>query len=748
MAVSAGSFFSELKRRNVYRVGIAYLIASWLLLQVIDVVDPIIGIPEWVPKLILVILAVGLPLALVFAWAYEMTPEGLKREKDVDRTQSITHETGQRLNRMIIGVLVIAVGILLIDRYVSQPPADDAMQSLAESEISATASNEVITTGTPSIAVLPFANMSADESSTYFSDGLADTLLHMLAQIREIRVAARTSSFQFRDQNTDITKIAEALNVGTILEGSVQRAGNKIRVTAQLIEAESGYHLWSGNFDRNLDDVFAIQDEIANEVVAALKVSLLGESAKKLALHDTESIDAYTEFLLGVNDAEEYSFESLPRAIERFLNAIRIDPEYAEAYARLGDTYLKMLDVGAGSRDEMLRKAMDAASKAIALNEHSSLAISTLGNVEQERGSYELAEQLFERAIAAGPNDVAARISYATLLGELGRRGEYEALMAQALTLDPMSTSAHDRMTIHHQWTGDFDIAREHVAKIKDINPASPLGYYRSAMLEFTSGNWAKAILELESTLDIDPDDPEIPFLIGNYYLVLDMPGEAKKWFDRATEIDAQHPVSLAAPLSLGLHADALQPDTVKLARQLLQDGMENRQGSRSIAMAVLWIDAVAEGTEEELLGFLSEYLPQFFEDDPHWDLNADPAAITIAALMLECGQEEKGNLLLDRVRGRWDTIEQNFGTSLTNVVLAAVSGDRQLVADKAGKFRQQGSLSYRWANRYEHLPVFNGLRDIPEMQALDLLYERHAAEQRQELPRLLGVDTKKRGPI
>jgi TolB-like protein/Tfp pilus assembly protein PilF len=748
LASSAGSFFSELKRRNVYRVGIAYLIASWLLLQVIDVVDPIIGIPEWVPKLILVILAVGLPLALIFAWAYEMTPEGLKRERDVDRTQSITQQTGQRLNRMIIGVLVIAVGILLIDRYVSQQPGGDAIQPLAESATPSTASDEIISTGTPSIAVLPFANMSADESSTYFSDGLADTLLHMLAQIREIRVAARTSSFQFRGQNTDITKIAEALNVGTILEGSVQRAGNKIRVTAQLIEAESGYHLWSGNFDRNLDDVFAIQDEIANEVVAALKVSLLGESAKKLALHDTESIEAYTEFLLGVNDAEEYSFESLPRASERFLNAIRIDPDYAEAHARLADTYLKILDIGAGSREEMLRKAMDAAAKAMALNEHSSLAINTLGTVEKERGKNELAEQLYQRAIAAGPNDVAARISYATLLSELGRRSEYEALMAEVLTLDPMSTSAHDQMTLHHQSTGDFDIAREHVAKIKDINPASPLGYYRSAMLEFTNGNWAKAILELESTLDIDPDDPELAFLIGNYYLVLDMPGEAEQWFDRATEIDAQHPVSLAGPLSLGLYADTLQPDTVKLARQLLQDGIENRWGSRSIAMAVLWIDAVAKGTEEELLGFLGEYLPQFFEDDPNWDITGDAAAITIAALMLECGQEENGNLLLDRVRSRWDTVEQNFGTGLMNVVLAAISGDRQLVAEKAGKFRERGSFAYRWATRYEHLPVFTGLRDMPEIQALDVVYQRHAAEQRQELQRLLGVDTKKRGPI
>ncbi|MCJ7591501.1 MAG: hypothetical protein MUO51_09125, partial [Woeseiaceae bacterium] len=250
MANNGGSFFAELKRRNVYRVGIAYVVVGWLTLQALDIVVPIMHAPEWFSQLVLILLVIGLPFALIFAWAFEMTPEGLKREKDVDRSTSITHETGQTLNRIIIGVLIIAVGVLLADKFFLgdadiEPVADVRNPSAETFEVTATAS--------PSIAVLPFANMSADESSTYFSDGLADTLLHMLAQIREIRVAARTSSFQFRDQNTDIKEIAATLNVGTILEGSVQRAGNKIRVTAQLIEADTGFHLWSGNYDRNMD---------------------------------------------------------------------------------------------------------------------------------------------------------------------------------------------------------------------------------------------------------------------------------------------------------------------------------------------------------------------------------------------------------------------------------------------------------------------------------------------------------------
>ena len=316
------SFFEELRRRNVYRVGVGYAIVSWLLLQVIDVVLPIMGVPDWVPGLILTMLAVGFPMALIFAWAYEMTPEGLKREKEVDRSQSITDQTARKLDRIIIGVLVVAVGMLLVDKFLLTEMAVVPEETVAETSDVSTAPVDQ----SPSIAVLPFLNMSDDESSTYFSDGLADTLLHMLAQIRELRVAARTSSFQFRDKAMDIGEIGRSLKVGTVLEGSVQRSGNKIRVTAQLIDVGNGYHLWSGNFDRNLDDVFEIQDEIAREVVTALKVSLLGEPAETLDQEQTEVVAAYTEYLLAIDELNSVSFESLSNAVAHLQEAIRLDP--------------------------------------------------------------------------------------------------------------------------------------------------------------------------------------------------------------------------------------------------------------------------------------------------------------------------------------------------------------------------------------------------------------------------------------
>ena len=325
-------FFEELKRRNVYRVGVAYAVLTWLILQVIDTITPIFSLPDFAPKLVLSILAVGFPAVMLFAWAFELTPEGIKREKDVDRSQSITSNTGQRLDKITIGVLVIVVAMLLADKFfLSDAPIPVQVVSTSDAPESAVVEDE-----TPSIAVLPFVNMSDDKSSEYFSDGLADTMLHMLAQVTEIRVAARTSSFQFRDQSMDISKIGEQLNVATVLEGSVQRAGEKIRVTAQLIDVENGFHLWSGNFDRNLNDVFAIQDEIADEVVAALKISLLGEVAGTMDRDQTDNIDAYTEYLLGLNALSESSTNGFTRAVDHLQTAIKWDPDYARRLVNFG----------------------------------------------------------------------------------------------------------------------------------------------------------------------------------------------------------------------------------------------------------------------------------------------------------------------------------------------------------------------------------------------------------------------------
>ncbi len=737
------SFFAELKRRNVYRVGIAYAIASWMLLQVIDVVEPIIGVPAWVPKLILVVLAVGLPLALFFAWAYEMTPEGLKREIDVDRTQSITHETGQRLNRMIIGVLVVAVGLLLLDRYATHAPEQQAVETVAATE----ASSEVVESTAPSIAVLPFANMSADESSTYFSDGLADTLLHMLAQIREIRVAARTSSFQFRDQNTDITKIAEALNVGTILEGSVQKSGNKIRVTAQLIEAETGFHLWSGNFDRDLDDVFAIQDEIANEVVAALKISLLGETAEKLTQHDTDNVGAYTEYLLGINEVNEFSFGSLPRAEQRLRSAVDLDPGYAMAWAQLGYTYLQMLDTGMGTRTELLEKARAAASHALDLDENSPVAMAVLGAAEEWDGNDDVAEQLYRRAMAAGPNDSISRLYYANLLLRQNRHEDALQLMEQALTFNPLSTDVLNLLSVFYRISRDYDRALETNSRIRDISPQSPVSYYREAEVLFRMGDWAQAAITATDAHDVDPRDPELAVMIGDYYLAMELPGDAQKWYDRAAEIDADHPVARATRLTLDLYQDAVTADTVQLARRLVDDKIDDRQGARGFALHVIWRDALRNDRLDETLDYLSGHFPEYFADDGSWSERSIVTDWYMGAMLMSAGRDELAMRVLQPMLDDSREFSEKYGTSSLHVwnLAAAQKKDELLVALR--QVLEAEHAPDNWPTAIGPLPAFDFVRDEPEYREYLAFLENRAAEQREELARLLGTEQKKRGP-
>ena len=245
--------FEELKRRNVFKVGTAYVVLAWLLAQITDVFLEPFGAPDWVIKSILLVLLAGFPLALFFAWAFEMTPEGIKKEKDVDRSQSITNETGQKLNLAIIFILVLALGYFAFDKFALAPERDAELvraTEIAQAEPAQTASAE------KSIAVLPFVNMSEDAGNEYFSDGISEEILNSLAKVKELKVAGRTSSFAFKGQNQDLRQIGDALGVNHILEGSVRKAGTTVRITAQLIQVDDGFHLWSDTYDRELTDIF------------------------------------------------------------------------------------------------------------------------------------------------------------------------------------------------------------------------------------------------------------------------------------------------------------------------------------------------------------------------------------------------------------------------------------------------------------------------------------------------------------
>ena len=349
----------ELQSRNVFRVAIGYIVSSWLLVQVADLVLGNIGSPDWVMQTIMLVLALGFPVVVFFSWAYEVTPEGIKRESEIDRSQSITHVTGRKLDRAIVAVLIIALAYFAYDKFVLDSQRDAELVEGIRQAVTEQVMVETKVTTEPdnSIAVLPFVNMSDDTGNEYFSDGLSEELLNLLARIPELKVAARTSSFSFKDKDLEVTEIASRLKVAHVLEGSVRKQGNQLRITAQLIQADNGYHLWSETYDRQLDNVFQIQEDIATAVVDALRITLLGDVPE---IRKTDPA-AYQLFLEGQYLKRRISKDSLNRAIEAFKKVVEIDPAYVPAWAELADTYIW----GGGSDELSYEQATALADQAI-----------------------------------------------------------------------------------------------------------------------------------------------------------------------------------------------------------------------------------------------------------------------------------------------------------------------------------------------------------------------------------------------
>ena len=336
------SIFKELKRRNVFKVAAAYVIVGWLIMQAGEVMGPALRLPEWITSALAFFLILGFPLAMFFAWAYEMTPEGIMKDQGDNQDQPTANATGVILNRTIVIALVLTLAYISVDKFILEPQRDAELLESVQIETVQTADiTDPVTEGKSaeldkSIAVLPFVNMSDDAGNEYFSDGLSEELLNLLARIPELKVAARTSSFSFKDKDLEIPEIASRLKVAHVLEGSVRKHGNQLRITAQLIQADNGYHLWSETYDRQLDNVFQMQEDIASAVVDALRITLLGEVPK------TRRTDpaAYQLFLEGQYLKRQISMDSLNRAIQAFKQAVEIDPAYVPAWAELADTYL------------------------------------------------------------------------------------------------------------------------------------------------------------------------------------------------------------------------------------------------------------------------------------------------------------------------------------------------------------------------------------------------------------------------
>ena len=468
------SLFEELKRRNVFRVAVGYIVSCWLLVQVADIVLENIAAPGWVMQTIMLVMALGFPVVVFFSWAYEVTPEGIKRESEIDRSQSITHVTGRKLSRAITTVLVIALAFLAIDKFVLSAGREKAaIESAVQEATSQVLSEKVATEETlaepdKSIAVLPFINMSDDASNEFFSEGLSEELLNLLAKIPGLRVTSRSSAFSFKGKDFLIADIGRQLNVSNVLEGSVRKAGNQVRITAQLIKVDGDVHLWSETYDRSLDNIFAIQDEIATAVVTQLKLKLFGDMP---TTHATDP-KAYSLFLQARQLSNLLTPEGWQQSNVLYQQAISIDPDYAVAWAGLGRNYINLTGYNLLSPEEGYPKALEAANRALAIDPENAMAYSVLGwTAMMNDGELAVAAKYLERAMELEPTNISIIGHTADLVMRLGRLDEAITLAEYVAARDPVNPVNHLNLSGYYILAERLD---EAIASSRIANSLSP----------------------------------------------------------------------------------------------------------------------------------------------------------------------------------------------------------------------------------------------------------------------------------
>ena len=475
-------FFTELKRRNVFRVGVAYVVGAWLLAQAADLVFDVIGAPDIVLRSIAVVLALGFLPVVIFAWAFEMTPEGVKKESEVDRSQSITGYTAKKLDLVTIMMVIAAVAFIVVERYLPEPAesASDVISQQSDLEETSDPAKNGLPVPLPaiekSIAVLPFANRSNQDDDLFFTDGIHDDLLTQLAKIHDLIVISRTSVMEYRDTLKNMKEIGAELNVGTILEGGIQKVGNRVRINVQLIEVATDKHLWAETFDRELtaENIFDIQSEIAHKIVQAIAVELTPEEELLLSEIPTQNLAAYEAYLRSreVFYGANYSRSQEIAAQPWLEKAIALDPEYSQAYAQLAHIYGQIYWRGIDTSEAFIAKFRATIDRALELNPNSPSALRASANFHYRvENDYSTSLALLRQALEKAPGDVDLHGDLALSQRRLGMWKESIASFRKALELDPANRFYRSIMVETMLATGDWQDVLDNTVPLQDADP-------------------------------------------------------------------------------------------------------------------------------------------------------------------------------------------------------------------------------------------------------------------------------------
>jgi len=731
------SFFEELKRRNVFRVGIAYGVAAWLLVQVADLAFDIVGVDDWMLRGVAIILALGFIPAVIFAWAFELTPEGLKREKHVNRDASITNVTAKKLDFVTIGLLVAVLAVVAVDRFLPESgessrehrslAQDDADASSASSKTHDAANSPSSQTGAgasgiqnaKSIAVLPFVNMSSDPEQEYFSDGISEEILNSLAKVKDLNVAGRTSSFAFKGENQDLRKVGEALSVQHILEGSVRKSGNKVRITAQLIKVDDGYHLWSESYDRELTDVFEIQDEIASAILEQLKAHLLDGESIQVASVRADSA-AYDLYLLAKQRIYERTRPALESANELLDRALTIDADYAPAYAQRAIATMLLSDRNYGTipREQAGPQAKVYIDQALRLDSRQDEALAALGLYHSQRpGETSEAIEALEAALAINPNNVNAANWLQSAYADNGQLSETMKILEDLRVRDPLYRPGIANLNRLYIFQDRLEEARAQIESLKPFMPNDPFLLRLEANVLYSQGELAEGLKVAEEALSIQPDNfPNIE-LVGNG---LANTGQYERLAEEGTDVQRS-----TAMIELGRMEEALI-----IARKLADSG-ENPG----------WLIGLLAnyGQPEQAVAFLEERwdsIEAFAADHATVGSGGVSVMLDIAFAYSHVGNVERFKDAMQRSRAGLDELAElgftNSYLDFIGAVYATMAGDHAAAIDLLSSAIERGYLGGgKLSNGWRALAVLEG---DPEYEAIQARMMDHINRERGEL--------------
>ncbi len=734
------SLIKELKRRNVFRVGVAYVIGGWLLLQLTDVLSELLDLPDVVGRTIVLVVAIGLPIALFLAWAFELTPEGVKREKEVDRSQSITQTTGKKLNNTILVMLALAVAYLLFDKFsgaVPTPvPTGDMAQSSAQQDEPAAGAVEI---SRQSIAVLPFDNRSRNVDDEYFTEGIHDDLLTNLARIGSLKVISRTSVAQYKDTEKTIPVIAKELGVATVMEGAVQRSGDTVRINVQLIDAQTDEHLWAEIFDRELtaENLFTIQSEISEKIAGALKATLSPDEETRINQFPTQSLEAYNAYLRGRQLLPQRNTADLEKAMGFFELAVEIDPEFALAWVGIAESAILWASHGTLNPEEKNEIVKTATARALEINPHLGEAYTSKGSMYDTLKQWEKAEAAYKRAIELSPNYATTYHWYSALVSDFhDRQQESLDLAKKAAELDPLSPIIKQNIANRYVDMGRFEEAEAEFRQLLAANPEFASGMVTMA-LRLSSrhlGQLDDAIVMIRKSSELDPGNKNS--LVVEYFewLRLDDEARAQIVYQQLVGLDAESkwlPIGKATlDIKHGRFA-AAKEEAMFLGRKFKNPDQQWWAG-KIMANA---------GDYDQARVFFLKVDPRYLDREQWFDiLNGGARDVCAVGLTLvRTGDESLGNELLRYAADYWENTlpryvrhADRWRSHLCHAYLGDI--EKSLTALETA-LEHKHALHY-WIFLATN-PELSLLRENPRFQAMDLRARAELTRQHENLLRM-----------